>query len=278
MSRRHAPTHPALRFGGVGSGAEAAGSAGVLPSAGPEAENLRTHSRDVKSLSAGRRRLARPVPHSITRGGTSSPSGTAEGERHATSPAGALRDRIARGRRRRDLEAAVPEALDVLRATVGSGASPATGLVAIAESATGPLADVLNGAARACALGVPAGRALADAGAAASVTELVTTGEALDLAATTGAPPGPVLAGVARAATDRLRARQARLAATAGARLSVKVLAALGPGFVGLLAVTAPNDIAFLVQEPGGWMTLALALAFEVAGLLWARRILEDRR
>jgi len=186
--------------------------------------------------------------------------------------------RLARGRRRRDLEAAVPEALDVLRATVAAGASPATGLAATAESVTGPLADVLQGAVRACALGVPAGRALADAGAAVSVMELVTTGEALDLAATTGAPPGPVLAGVARAATDRVRARQARLAATAGARLSVKVLAALGPGFVGLLATTAPNDVAFLIREPGGWMTLALALAFEAAGLLWARRILEDRR
>jgi Flp pilus assembly protein TadB len=175
------------------------------------------------------------------------------------------------------LEAAVPEALDVLRATVGAGASPATGLSAIAESAAGPLADVLQAAVRACALGVPAGKALADAGAAAGILELVTTGEALDLASTTGAPPGPVLAGVARAATDRVRARQARLASTAGARLSARILAALGPGFVALLALTSPRDVAFLVRERAGWATLTLALAFEAAGLLWARRILEER-
>jgi tight adherence protein B len=187
-----------------------------------------------------------------------------------------LADRAMRRRRRRELEAAVPEALDVLRATVGAGACPATGLAAMADAASGPLAEVLEGAVRACALGVPAGRALADAGGAAAVIELVTTGEALELAATTGAPPGPVLSGVARAATDRVRARQARLAATAGARLSVRVLAALGPGFVILLAATTPHDVAFLVREPAGWATLALALAFEGAGLLWSRRILED--
>jgi tight adherence protein B len=200
------------------------------------------------------------------------------GHRVSRTPAALLASisvRLHRGRRRREIEAAVPEALDVLRATVGAGASPGTGLAATAESVSGPLADVLNGAVRACGLGVPAGRALADAGAAAGLLELVTSGEALELAATTGAPPGPVLAGVARAATDRVRARQARLAATAGARLSVRVLAGLGPGFVAVLAMTSPHDVAFLVREPAGWATLALALTFEAAGLAWSRRILE---
>lgn len=249
MSRRKTPTRPTLVLGGASN---------------PE-EPVRADSGHVTACLCAN--SARP-PGALPAGAV---------DRRVAGRPWALRDRITRGRRHRGLEAGVPEALDVLRATVAAGASPATGLAAIAESATGPLAEVLDGAVRACALGVPAGRALADAGAAASVMELVTTGEALDLAATTGAPPGPVLAGVARAATDRVRARQARLAATAGARLSVKVLAALGPGFVGMLAMTAPNDVAFLVREPSGWMTLALALAFEAAGLLWARRILEDR-
>jgi Flp pilus assembly protein TadB len=182
----------------------------------------------------------------------------------------------ARDRRRHALEAAVPEALDVLRATVAGGAGPANGLAAAAETATGPLAEVLDRAVRACALGVPPGRALAEAGAAAGLAELTTAGEALELAATTGAPPGPVLAGVARAAADRVRARHARLAATAGSRLSVRVLASLGPGFVALLVLTTPEDVAFLVREPAGWGTLALAFAFEAAGLLWSRHILED--
>jgi tight adherence protein B len=182
----------------------------------------------------------------------------------------------ARDRRRRALEAAVPEALDVLRATVAGGAGPGDGLAAAAETATGPLAEVLDRAVRACALGISPGRALADAGAAAGLAELTTAGEALELAATTGAPPGPVLAGVARAAADRVRARQARLAATAGSRLSVRVLASLGPGFVALLVLTTPEDVAFLVREPAGWGTLALAFAFEAAGLLWSRHILED--
>ena len=98
-------------------------------------------------------------------------------------------------------------------------------------------------------------------------------GEALDLAETTGAPPGPVLAGVAAAAADRVRSRQARMAATAQARLSARVVAAMAPAFLGVLALTAPSDAAFLVREPLGWATLASAAVLELLGIRWATRI-----
>jgi hypothetical protein len=171
-----------------------------------------------------------------------------------------------KGRRRRALEAAVPEALDVLRATVAAGAAPGQGLAAATDAVSGPLREVLAGAVRAHAVGVPSGRALAEAGARTGLHELHLAGEALDLASVTGAPPGPVIAGVASAAADRVRARQARLAATAEARLSVQVIAALGPGFVGVLAWLAPGEISFLVREPAGWLLLAAAAALEPSG------------
>jgi hypothetical protein len=189
---------------------------------------------------------------------------------------GRLLDRLGAARRRRELERAVPEALDVLRATVTAGASPGQGLAAAAELAAGPLAPVLTQAARASRLGVSPGRALADAGARAECIELVTAGEALDLAEVTGAPPGRVLAGVAAAASDRVRARQALMAATAEARLSARVIAGLGPAFLLLLAVAAPREVAFLFIDPIGLIALGLAIAFESAGLLWAARIVRS--
>ena len=165
-----------------------------------------------------------------------------------------------RAARRRQLEEAVPEVLDVLRATIAAGTAPRWALQAAAEAAPEPLAALLGGAVRVAELGAGAGQALAAAARAGRSSELLLAGEALDLAETTGAPPGPILAGVAAAAADRVRARQARLAGMA-------------PAFLAVLAVTSPSDAAFLVRERFGWATLAAAVVLEAAGVCWAGRI-----
>jgi Flp pilus assembly protein TadB len=174
---------------------------------------------------------------------------------------------------RREMEEAVPEVVDVLRATVAAGINPRRALHAAADGAPSALRDVLVQAIRATELGSGAGQALATAAGAARLSELALAGEARDLAEATGAPPGPVLAGVATAAADRVRSRQARMAATAQARLSARVVAAMAPAFLGVLALTAPSDAAFLIREPAGWATLAAATVLELLGICWATRI-----
>jgi tight adherence protein B len=174
---------------------------------------------------------------------------------------------------RREMEAAVPEVIDVLRATVAAGINPRRALQAAAAGAPPALEPVLRRAIKTAELGSGAGQALAMAAAAERLTELALAGEALDLAESTGAPPGPVLAGVAAAAADRIRTRQARLAATAQARLSARVVAAMAPAFLGVLSLTAPSEAAFLVREPLGWATLAAALTFELLGVAWSAHI-----
>jgi tight adherence protein B len=195
-------------------------------------------------------------------------------------PAGQLQGLLARlpwpGRPaafRREMEEAVPEVVDVLRATVAAGINPRRALQAASEGAPPALAGVLGQAIQAAELGAGTGSALATAARAEGLPELMLAGEALDLAETTGAPPGPVLAGVAAAAADRIRSRQARMAATAQARLSARVVAAMAPAFLGVLALTAPSDAAFLVREPLGWATLASAAVLELLGTRWATRI-----
>jgi hypothetical protein len=137
----------------------------------------------------------------------------------------------------------------------------------------GSIPDVLGEAIRAAELGAGAGQALAAAARVERLSELELAGEALDLAETTGAPPGPVLAGVATAATDRVRSSQAVLAATAQARLSARVVSAMAPAFFGVLALTSPSDAAFLFREPIGWATLTAATVLELLGICWATRI-----
>jgi hypothetical protein len=174
---------------------------------------------------------------------------------------------------RREMEEAVPEVIDVLRATVGAGINPRRALQAAAEGAPSALEPVLAQAIRAAEFGSGTGSALAAAAKSEGLHELVLAGEALDLAETTGAPPGPVLSGVAAAAADRVRSRQARMAATAEARLSARVVAGMAPAFLGVLALTSPSDAAFLVREPLGWATLAAAAVLELLGISWATRI-----
>jgi tight adherence protein B len=175
---------------------------------------------------------------------------------------------------RREMEAAVPEVIDVLRATVAAGINPRRALQAAAEGVPPALEAVLDRAIRAAELGAGAGQALATAAGSERLTELALAGEALDLAETTGAPPGPVLAGVAAAAADRVRTRQARMAATAQARLSARVVAAMAPAFLGVLTLTSPADAAFLIREPLGWAALGSATIFELLGILWSTRII----
>ncbi len=199
------------------------------------------------------------------------------GWKQPSGPLGQALTRIPRpgraARLRGEMEEGVPEVVDVLRATVAAGINPRRALQAAAEGAPPALEAVLGQAIRGAELGEGAGRALAIAAKGEQLHELVLAGEALDLAETTGAPPGPVLAGVAVAAADRIRSRRAMMAATAQARLSARVVAAMAPAFLGVLALTSPSDAAFLVLEPLGWGALATAVILESLGICWAARI-----
>jgi tight adherence protein B len=227
----------------------------------------RSRRRARRSLFPGRPQLDhRPAPS----------QGSPDSE-HSGGPFGGLLARVQRpGRaaaRRREMEEAVPEVVDVLRATVAAGINPRRALQAAADGAPPALDGVLGQAVRAAELGSGAGSALASAARTEQLRELMLAGEALDLAETTGAPPGPVLAGVATAAADRVRSRQAMMAATAQARLSARVVAAMAPAFLGVLALTAPSDAAFLVREPLGRATLAAAAVLELLGICWSTSI-----
>ena len=201
------------------------------------------------------------------------PAGETRHPRPRRSGLRAVARAVSSARRRRQMEADVPEALDVLRATISAGVAPRRALRAAAESAPESLTAMLGEAVAASELGAGAGRALAEAGRAHQLTELMVAGEALDLSELTGAPAGRVLAGVAMAAADRLRSEQARMAATAQARLSARVVAGMAPMFLAVLILTAPSDAAFLIRGRAGWSTLAGATVMEAIGVLWSRRI-----
>ncbi|MGB4318244.1 MAG: type II secretion system F family protein, partial [Candidatus Microthrix parvicella] len=88
-----------------------------------------------------------------------------------------------------------------------------------------------------------------------------------------GGRTADALDGVANTLRDR-RAVAAELAAqTSQARLSAWVLVALPPLFLVLGSVVDPRLIG-AVATPAGVVVLAVAVALEVVGFVWSRRIL----
>jgi Flp pilus assembly protein TadB len=54
---------------------------------------------------------------------------------------------------------------------------------------------------------------------------------------------------------------------------SARVVAAMAPAFLGVLAITSPADAAFLIRGRLGWATLAAAAVLELLGICWSNRI-----
>lgn len=61
---------------------------------------------------------------------------------------------------------------------------------------------------------------------------------------------------------------------TAQAQLQVKVMASLGPVFMGLLLLLTPSNITILFTDPIGNTVLAIIILLELSGFYLARRIL----
>jgi Flp pilus assembly protein TadB len=244
----------------------------VLVAAGLLVLTLRRPNRT--SRRGNRTASDRPAPGGPVLGWPAGVGGDSSRRRNGFRANGASLARVIfAARRRREMAADVPEVLDVLRAAISAGVAPRRALQAATETAPPTLTAILGEAVTACERGSGVGEALSEAGRTHHLTELMVAGEALDLSELTGAPPGRVLAGVAVAAADRLRGEQARMAATAQARLSARVVAGMAPAFLTVLVLTAPSDAAFLVRGRAGWSTLAGAAAMEGIGVLWVRRI-----
>jgi tight adherence protein B len=98
---------------------------------------------------------------------------------------------------------------------------------------------------------------------------------ALRMAARHGGRTADALDGVAGTVRDRTAVSAELAAQTSQARYSAWVLAALPPLFLALGSMVDPRLLGALAS-PGGVMALLGALAFELAGAAWIRRILSS--
>jgi tight adherence protein C len=131
---------------------------------------------------------------------------------------GALRARRARQRQRR-LVAALPDALDLLAVSAGSGRGPAAGIEQLAAAGEGPLAEELRLAVAELSCGVPLSRALAELRERVPGSEVATLVAAIERSRRFGSP----LADQLRRQAAALRADSRRAVEERAARAAPKI-------------------------------------------------------
>jgi len=147
----------------------------------------------------------------------------------------ALRERRARRRHRR-LVAALPDALDLLAVSAGSGRGPATGIEQLARAGEGPLAEELRLTVAELSCGVPLGLALQSLRRRVPGGELATLVAAIERSRRFGSPLADQLRRQATALRrDGRRAVEER-AARAAPKIQLVVALVLVPSVLMMIA------------------------------------------
>jgi tight adherence protein B len=183
----------------------------------------------------------------------------------------AMRRRIASRSAR--VAAQLPEVLASLSAPIRAGASLPQAFVAAAEEAEPPLRAPLERTTRDLDNGVPMDEAIARFATRCAVPEAVLVGRAMRVARQAGGELARVLDEVAETPKDRERMTRELRAATAQARASAVVVAALPVVFLALMSAGAGDQTHLLFGEPIGWLLLGVGGALEGAGILWIRKL-----
>ena len=147
----------------------------------------------------------------------------------------ALRERRARQRHRR-LVAALPDALDLLAVSAGSGRGPAAGIEQLARAGEGPLAEEMRLTVAELSYGVPLGAALASLRGRVRGNELATLVAAIERSRKFGSPLADQLQ--RQAASLRRDSRRAveERAARAAPKIQLVVALVLVPSVLLMIA------------------------------------------
>jgi tight adherence protein C len=147
----------------------------------------------------------------------------------------AILERRARRRQRR-LVAALPDALDLLAVSAGSGRGPAAGIEQLARAGEGPLAEELRLAVAELSCGVPLGAALASLRSRVPGGELATLVAAIERSRRFGSPLADQLRRQATALRRDSRRAVEERAARAAPKIQLVVALVLVPSVLLMIA------------------------------------------
>jgi len=180
--------------------------------------------------------------------------------------------RLARGRRRRRLAAALPGAVEQIAAELRGGGTVGAGVGHLATG-EGPLAPELRRVAARADLGLGLGDALGAWPGESGVPDVRAVAGALAVAATVGGRSASALDGLAASLRDRLGATAEARSLSAQARLSAVVVGAAPLVYLLFSALVDPATLAVLLGTGVGRVCLSVGLALEALAALWMRHI-----
>ncbi len=185
--------------------------------------------------------------------------------------------RLGRGRRRRRLASALPDAVEQIAAELRGGGTVGHGVRHLAAG-DGPLAPELRRVAARVDLGLGLGDALGAWPDESGVPDVRAVAGALAVAATVGGRSAAALDGLAASLRDRLGATAEARSLSAQARLSAMVVGTAPLAYLLFSALVDPATLAILVGTGVGRVCLLVGLALEVLAALWMRRIVGGSR
>ena len=176
-------------------------------------------------------------------------------------------------RRRVAFDAQFPDVLDLVGASLESGASIAHALQLVVDETDEPAAAEFGRVLTATRMGATLPEALAGAADRIGSKDLDWTVQAVTVQQRTGGKLAEILRIVARTMRDRAEAKRELTALTAEGRLSAYILGGLPFALTGLLLMVNPAYLKPLVTDPLGLVLIVVAGVLMLAGFAWMRRI-----
>jgi tight adherence protein B len=177
------------------------------------------------------------------------------------------------GKRRVAFDAEFPDVLDLIAASLESGASVAHALQLVVDEADEPAAGEFGRVLAATRVGASLPEALAEAADRIGSTDLDWTVTAITVQQRTGGRLADVLRIVARTMRERSETTRELAALTAEGRLSAYILGGLPFVLAGFLLLANPRYLGPLVSDPVGVGMLVISGLLMLIGFTWMRRI-----
>jgi tight adherence protein B len=177
--------------------------------------------------------------------------------------------------RRTKLEYQLVDALAIVSSGLKGGYSFAQGMDMAATQMDAPLKDEFARVMRLIQLGLPTDRALVQMAERVNSYDYDMTVSATNISLAAGANLSQMLEIIAMTIRDRIRLRRDISALTAQGRISGGILIALPIGIAVMLRVINPEYMAYLTDYQLGNNFLYFALAQQLIGIYWIKKLLD---
>jgi tight adherence protein B len=181
----------------------------------------------------------------------------------------------ARDRRQRRFLDQLPDTLQLVAGSLSAGYSLPQAIDAAARESQEPISSELDRALVEARLGIPIEEALEDVAERMGSQDFTWVVLAIGIQRQTGGNLAELLTTVANTLRDREQLRRQVRVLSAEGRLSAWILGLLPVAFAGFLAVTQPEYLAPLLQDPLGWVLLGLGVALVGVGAIWLSRVVK---